>query len=172
MRASEPGSGPPLGGERSDGVADRPISVFRRHVYIGVAGFFFLLGAAGAILPGLPATPFLLLTSYFLVRVSPHLNERLLRTPPFGPILLDWQQRGGVRPNVKLRVIAVVALAVALTVSLSTIPSLLKLVVAALAAIGIVVIARLPNARNLNPEHASGECAPPTHAPEHGQTVR
>ena len=124
------------------------ISTFRRLVYLGAAGFFFLLGAAGAVLPGLPATPFLLLTSYFLVRTSPRLNDQLLRTQLFGPILRDWQQRGGVRANVKLKAVAVIAIAVGLTTILSTFPAILRLVVVVLATVGVVVVLRLPTVRD------------------------
>ena len=63
----------------------------RKAAYLGLAAFFFGLGATGAILPGLPTTPFLLLTSYFLLRASPKLNERLLNSRMFGSILTDWQ---------------------------------------------------------------------------------
>ena len=127
---------------------DRRISAARRCLYQGVAGLFFVLGAAGAVLPGLAATPFLLLTSYFLVRSSPRLNERLLRTRLFGPILRDWQQRGGVRPNIKMKALVVIVIAVAATLCLSTLQAALKIVVAGLAGIGIVVVATLPVARD------------------------
>jgi hypothetical protein len=116
-------------------------------VFLSVAGVFFGLGVLGAILPVLPATPFLLLTSYFLVRSSPRLNAALLRSRFFGPILIDWQVHGGVRQDVKAKSIVVVVIAVALTILLSSFSWRATLIVMLLAAVGIVVILRLPTAR-------------------------
>lgn len=131
----------------------------RRFVYLGVAGFFFALGAAGAILPGLPATPFLLLTSYFLVRSSPRLNERLLKTRLFGPLLRDWQQKGGVRPGIKWKALAVIFVVVGLMLLLTQLSPAFKLSVGLLAIVGVVVVVRLPTVRDddADPADASGE---------------
>lgn len=110
------------------------------------AGLCFVLGVLGALLPVLPATPFLLLTSYLLLKSSPRLNDRLLKSRLFGPILTDWQVHGGIRKGVRVKAIACVVLAVILTVTLTQRALLPKLIVALLAAIGIYVIVRLPAA--------------------------
>ena len=120
---------------------------WKKLVLLSFAGVFFGLGVLGAFLPGLPATPFLLLTSHFLVRSSPRLNAALLRSRLFGPILIDWQVRGGVRLDVKVKAIVVAAIAVMLTIFLSGYSLLPTLTVILLAAVGITVILRLPSAR-------------------------
>lgn len=112
-----------------------------------LAGLFFVLGALGAVLPVLPTTPFLLLTSYFLARSSPRLNQWLLTSRFFGPILRDWQQLGGVRPDVKVKAIMIVLLTVSVSLWLTDLSSTLRWIVAATALIGIGVILRLPSAR-------------------------
>ncbi|MEX0794936.1 MAG: YbaN family protein, partial [Pirellulaceae bacterium] len=71
----------------------------RRVMYLALAAVFFVLGFLGALLPILPTTPFLLLTSYLLVRSFPALNDKLLHAPLVGEILRDWQVRRGVRPH-------------------------------------------------------------------------
>ena len=114
---------------------------------ISLASLFFLLGVLGMLIPGLPATPFLLLTSYFLVRSSPRLNERLLRSRLFGPVLVDWQVHGGIRPHVRVKAILAVVLAVGLTIYLSAYSTWISLTVVAFAMVGVGVILRLPNAR-------------------------
>ncbi len=114
--------------------------------FLAIAGFFFLLGLMGVLLPGLPATPFLLLTSYFLGRSSPRLNASLLRSRLFGPILTDWQVHGGVRRDVKIKAIVFVAMAVGVTVHLSSYSLMPTLIVILFAAVGITVIAKLPRA--------------------------
>lgn len=113
-----------------------------------VPGVFFLgLGLLGVLLPGLPTTPFLLLASYFFIRSSPRLNQRLLDSRLFGPLLADWQHRGGIRQHVKLKAISVVTVTVAASAYMSRHSPPLVLVICAAAAVGLIVIARLPTIR-------------------------
>lgn len=119
----------------------------RRVLFLSCAGACFVLGLLGVVLPGLPATPFLLLCSFFLIRTSPRLNAALRRSRLFGPILVDWQEHGGVRQHVKLKAIVVVALAVAITIVVSGYSLTATLGVITLAAVGVTVILRLPVAR-------------------------
>ena len=111
------------------------------------AGVTFTLGVLGAILPVLPATPFLLLTSYLLIRISPRLNRALLKSRLFGPILIDWQVHGGIRNDVRAQAIVIVLVAVAVTLVLSGVALVPKVIVCLLAAVGIGVILRLPTAK-------------------------
>jgi len=127
--------------------ATKEVPAWKRLLFLGGAGVFFIIGAVGAVLPVLPATPFLLLTSYFLVRSSPKLNRRLLRSRFLGPILTDWQVHGGVRPDVKVQSVVFVVLAVALTIFLTGYAWLPTVIVVALASVGIFVILRLPSIR-------------------------
>lgn len=116
---------------------------WKKAVFLSLAGLFFLHGVLGIVLPGLPATPFLLLTSYFLVRSSPRLNTALLRSPFFGPILAQWQAERTVRPDIKAKAIALVIFTVALTVYLSGYSPIATGVILVLAAIGVTVILKL-----------------------------
>ena len=118
---------------------------WKRVAYVALAGVFFILGILGAIFPLLPATPFLLLTSYFLLRTSPELNRRLLRSKFFGPILSDWQHRGGVRRDVKVQAIVIVCLAVAISIYLSGASPIVAVITTVAAMVGIGVILRLPS---------------------------
>lgn len=119
----------------------------KRILCLAAAGLFFALGVLGAILPVLPATPFLLLTSYFLVRSSPKLNEKMLNARLVGPVLRDWQERGGIRPDVKVQAIVIVAIAVAGTAWAAEFKMPLTGIVAGLALVGVIVIYRLPEAK-------------------------
>ena len=116
-------------------------------LYLALAAFFFAISILGVLLPVLPTTPFLLLTSYFLARSSPKLNAALLKSRLFGPILQDWQQRGGIRLHIRCKSIAIVILVISISIWLSqpTRPVLVAMVAAAL--VGILVILRLPSAR-------------------------
>ena len=120
------------------------VTGWKKVVFLFLAAVFFVLGAAGAILPGLPGTPFLLLTSYLLLRSFPSLNNRLLRSRLFGPILKDWQQRGGVRRDIKVKAIVIVIAAVGTTLWFSRDNHYLCALTVSLATIGVIVVLRLP----------------------------
>ena len=124
------------------------VTGLRRMLYLLLAGGFFVLAMAGVILPGLPTTPFLLLTSYFLVRSYPRLNERLIKSKLFGPILVDWHVKGGVRRAVKATAISFVFLAIGLSVYVTQFSLVPSLIVSVAAGIGIVVIVKLPEPRD------------------------
>lgn len=114
----------------------------RRWLYVALGLCFVALGTLGAFLPLLPTTPFLLLASYFFVRSSPRLNRWLLRSPILGRYLHDWQRHRGVRPHVK--VVALTMIALAVVVSALTLSVHLIIVLVVLAAIGAIVVLRLP----------------------------
>jgi uncharacterized protein len=59
------------------------------------------LGVAGAVLPLLPTTPFLLLAAYSFAQSSPRLHAWLLAHPHFGPMIEDWQQYGAIALRTK-----------------------------------------------------------------------
>ncbi|MCA9271236.1 MAG: YbaN family protein [Planctomycetales bacterium] len=126
-----------------------PIGPLKRFCFALLAGVFFVVGLVGVVLPGLPTTPFLLLTSYFLVRSSPRLNDRLLRARFFGPILADWQHRGGVQTHVKIKAIALVIGAVGAAVYFTGWSLPLTPISLGLAGAGLVVIVRLPTLKSV-----------------------
>ncbi|WP_298869367.1 YbaN family protein [uncultured Gimesia sp.] len=116
----------------------------KKFLYLFLAALFFVLGALGVALPVLPTTPFLLLTSYFLIRTSPRLNRALLRSPILGEVLKDWQQDGGVRLSVKIQAISIVIVIILATLIFTPLSMTFKVVLVVLASIGILVIVRLP----------------------------
>jgi len=61
-----------------------------------------LLAALGVLLPGLPATPFLLLASFIFARSSKRMHDWLINNKVFGPILADFIDRKGIRLHIKI----------------------------------------------------------------------
>jgi len=119
-----------------------------RPVYLTLAALFMALATAGVFLPVLPTTPFLLLASWCLLRCSPRLHARLLASPLFGPLLLDWERHRGVRLHVKVSALAVLCLVVGFGLASDSLSLPLKLILAALASIGATVILRLRTVRS------------------------
>ncbi len=120
------------------------VTGLRKLVYIVLAFVFFILGMIGVALPGIPTTPFLLLMSYFLIRVSPALNQKVLAWPLVGKPIRDWQEKGGVRPRVKVTAYAMVTLLVGLSLVFSSLTWPFKSAVFLAAIVGVYVVYRLP----------------------------
>lgn len=59
------------------------------------------LGVAGAVLPLLPTTPFLLLAAFAFARSSPRLHAWLTTHPQFGALIDDWRRHGAIGRRTK-----------------------------------------------------------------------
>ena len=79
--------------------------------FLWVAGGWasLVLAFAGAILPVIPCTPFVLLASFCFYRGSPRIHAWLHRSAWFGPMLDDWHHYRGVRRSMKYRALFMVA---------------------------------------------------------------
>jgi uncharacterized membrane protein YbaN (DUF454 family) len=98
------------------------------------------LAYLGAVLPGLPTTPWVLLASYCFARSSPRLERWLKRSPVFGRLLRDWDEHRGIRLWVKVVAVCLVVTVVTLSITLSGLPVWLEWVIGCLAAVGVCVI--------------------------------
>ena len=85
----------------------------RRLFYLAAGWLCVALATAGALLPVLPTTPFLILAAGAFARSSPALARRLYRHRRFGPLLRDWE-RYGVIP-LKAKLLATVMMGLSLT---------------------------------------------------------
>lgn len=130
---SQPGAAlPPAAPPRATGV---------RRVLFAAAGLLCVgLAYLGAILPGLPTTPWVLLASYCFARSSPRLERWLKRSPVFGRLLRDWEKHRGIRRPVKILAVFFVLTVVTLSITLGSLPVWVKWVIGGLAAIGLSVI--------------------------------
>lgn len=72
-----------------------------RGLFAGLALLFTGIGAAGAILPGLPTVPFLLVAAACGRRGWPALAERLEAHPRWGAALRDWHRHRAVPRRAK-----------------------------------------------------------------------
>ena len=134
------------------GLASPPtVTGFRRVVYVTLGLFFVALGVIGIVLPLLPTTPFLLLASYFFARSSRRLNQWLLRTRLFGPMIRDWQKHRGVRLKVKIVALTMLPIVVFTSAYFGNLPWYLVVMLITLACIGAVVVIRLPLVRDEAP---------------------
>ncbi len=82
----------------------------RRWLYLSLGLVCLGLAAAGAVVPVLPCTPWVLAASFFFARSSERFTRLLRRTPYFGHIIRDWETHRGIRPWVKLTAVSCVAI--------------------------------------------------------------
>jgi hypothetical protein len=121
-------------------------------------------GLAGIVLPLVPTTPFLLLASYCFLVSSPRWHRWLREHRWFGPLLADWEQRGGIRPRVKLLAVTTVLMVVALSAASGRLSTVGLVVLSVLAGVGLLVIARVPTVRE--PSATQAAAPPPLWEPE------
>ncbi len=115
-----------------------------RPVCLLLAAVFFALAILGAILPGLPSTPFVLVTSYFLMRSSPRLHARLRASRRFGPLIENWERHRALTRRSKWTALAASATCVTLTVVFGNLPIYGRLAILCLGAYGFWFVSRIP----------------------------
>lgn len=118
---------------------------WRRVTLLIGAAVFLMFGLLGVVLPGLPTTPFVLLASYCLLRSSPALHQRLLASRLFGGVLRDWHLYRGIRPHVRYKALAIIAIVVGVSLYFANLSTGAMLAIVAIAACGIAYVWRLPS---------------------------
>jgi len=74
-----------------------------------------VLGLIGVVLPGLPTTPFILLSAACYARASPRLHGWLLNHRWMGPMLRDWERDRSLTQRTKIVAVVSMTLMVALS---------------------------------------------------------
>lgn len=127
-----------------DGDSIEVATGLRRLMYLALAGGSFAMTLVGLVVPGIPTVPFLLTTSYYLARSSRRLDDRLRRTPLFGPVLVEWERRHGLSRSSKLKLVGLTLTIVVVTVAFTAIAPVSLLVIVLISSMSIYGIARLP----------------------------
>lgn len=94
------------------------------------------LGFLGLFLPVLPTTPFVLLSAYCFSRGSRRMHAWLLGSRLFGPLIVDWERDGVIRPRTKAIALGTMALLFGYMLAFVPVRWPLKLVVLA---VGVAV---------------------------------
>ena len=98
------------------------------------------LAYLGALLPGLPTTPWVLLAGHCFSKSSPRLERWLKRSPVFGKLLRDWDDHHGIRRPVKVFAVCLIVTVVTLSIVFGGLPIWVRCVIGGLAAVGICTI--------------------------------
>lgn len=90
-----------------------------QYLWAGLGLLCVAMAAVGVVLPLLPTVPFLLLAAFFFARSSSRLHNWLVTHNLFGPLILDWQSSGAIRPVAKRAATVSIAAVFGLSVLLS-----------------------------------------------------
>ena len=86
-----------------------------RALFVALGLLFVGLGIAGAVLPVLPATPFLLLAAACFARASERFYNRLLNNPAFGPTIREWRRHRSIAFRTKIWAIVLMSTMLAIS---------------------------------------------------------
>ncbi|MCW8848906.1 MAG: YbaN family protein [Melioribacteraceae bacterium] len=75
-------------------------------VFILLGGLFVIIGVIGIFVPLLPTTIFLIIASYFFMKSSPKLNEKLVNNKYLGPYIRNFQGNKGMPKRSKINAIS------------------------------------------------------------------
>jgi uncharacterized membrane protein YbaN (DUF454 family) len=117
-----------------------PATGVRRGLYLAAGLGCVGLAYLGAILPGLPTTPWVLLASGCFARSSPRLQKWLRRSPIFGRLLRDWDEHRGIRRPVKVVAAVLIVTVVTASILSGRLPGWARWVVGGSAACGLCVV--------------------------------
>ncbi|GAD78937.1 YbaN family protein [Vibrio ezurae] len=128
---------------------DSASSSVKRVFLVGIGVVSLILGILGIVLPLLPTTPFVLLSSACFMRASPRLNRRLMEHPTFGPIIDNWQRNRSMKPSIKRK--AYIMMLVSFSISIYFAPIVWVKGMLLVLMIGLfVMIRRLPEGPELS----------------------
>ena len=103
-------------------------------------------GVAGIVIPGLPTTPFLLLSAGLYLKSSRKLYEFLINHKILGPYITTYS--GGINKKVKIKIMFIMWPMILATILFVIGNIYLKLVIIVAGIIGTIVIFLIPSERN------------------------
>jgi uncharacterized membrane protein YbaN (DUF454 family) len=116
--------------------------VWSRPFWLVVGAASLVLAVAGAILPLLPATPFLLLAGFAFARSSPRLHRWLVTHRAFGPAIENWRRYRGIGRRAKVAAMIAIVLTFLLSLALGLPGWLLSIQAVTLTAVSIFILTR------------------------------
>lgn len=113
---------------------------------LAAAGLISLaLGIVGIVVPGLPTTPFVLLSAACFAKTSPRLHAWLLAHRVLGPMVRDWETHRSIPFHIKCLSIGTMGVMVLLSAWQLDGRPWLQVLILSLGAIGAWVVWRIPN---------------------------
>lgn len=99
-----------------------------------------VIGLVGIVVPGLPTTPFLLLTAGLYLKGSKKLHQKLINNPYVGKYILDYQSRKGLTKKQKTYALSMMWTMIFLSTYFFMDSNLLRMVTIGVGFIGTYVV--------------------------------
>lgn len=123
------------------------LSPVQRILLTGAGVVALLLGLLGIVLPGLPTTPFVLLSAACLARSSPRLHQKLISHRHLGPLVRDWEENRSLTRRTKWLSTTIMSTMVVLSAWQFSGRPLLQVLMLTLGVVGCIVVWRIPTRR-------------------------
>jgi uncharacterized membrane protein YbaN (DUF454 family) len=139
----ENGTGPTPTEEQPD--TEHPgqyVTGARRVLYRMLGWASVAMAIVGAIMPGIPTAPFVILAGYFFIRSSREAHEWLRESRWFGQILRDWEEHHGISRTTRNVAVGLIVVS-AIVCALLGLPWPLLLLIWAMQIIGLIIVLRL-----------------------------
>lgn len=115
-----------------------------RWLYLTTGWGALVMTGVGLIVPGIPTVPFLLVSSYGFARSSRRMNRWLRESDFFGPIIVEWEQHGGMSKASKNKLIGLTVAIVLVAVILAPLTALGLVLILVMASLSIYGLSRVP----------------------------
>jgi len=116
---------------------------FYKVILIVLGTLSLCVGIIGIVVPGLPTTPFLLLTAGLYVKSSDRLYQKLLSSRIAGPYILEFQTKKGMTKRTKLHAIGTMWVMITISCLFFITPDSLKIVILIIGLAGTIVMGLL-----------------------------
>lgn len=123
------------------------LSQTTRLLLVGAGALALFLGAAGAILPLLPTTPFVLVAAACFARSSPSFHRALRDSRLFGALLREWEDHRSIPRRAKTRALIIIVLVFAASMTWAIESTGPRLAMGVGGLVLVVFLARLPVTR-------------------------
>ena len=118
-----------------------------RLLFVALGSIFLALGVIGIVVPGLPTTPFLLLSAACYFRSSNRLHSWLLNHKLFGRFIRDFKENKSISLRSKVISLVTMSCMILLSVFVFLDNLYIKIVILILGAVGAMVLLLIPTSR-------------------------
>lgn len=114
-----------------------------KSLFIILGSLSLLLGVIGIILPGLPTTPFVLLSAYLYMRSSEKLYNKLIANRHIGPYIINYRKNKGVSRSAKIKAVILQWVMISISCIWGIENDYIRIIVIAAGLIGTYVLLRI-----------------------------